>query len=48
MKRRILIASLTSMMGMILLGLSLILFIRKRNKDSMTGEEGEANVASHA
>ncbi|XP_073272420.1 G-type lectin S-receptor-like serine/threonine-protein kinase At4g27290 [Primulina huaijiensis] len=38
-KRRILIASLTSIMGMILLGLSLMLFIWKRNKGSMTGEE---------
>ncbi|XP_073137622.1 G-type lectin S-receptor-like serine/threonine-protein kinase At4g27290 [Henckelia pumila] len=36
MKRRILIASLTSAMGVILLGVSLVLFIRKRNKVSMT------------
>ncbi|XP_073039708.1 G-type lectin S-receptor-like serine/threonine-protein kinase At4g27290 [Primulina eburnea] len=48
MKRRILIASLSSVMGMILLALSLILYIRKTNKDSMTGEEGgEHNESKH-
>ncbi|XP_073016128.1 G-type lectin S-receptor-like serine/threonine-protein kinase At4g27290 [Primulina eburnea] len=49
MKRRILIASLTSMMGIILLAaLSLILYIRKRNKDSIKGEQaGKFNESEH-
>ncbi|XP_073148423.1 G-type lectin S-receptor-like serine/threonine-protein kinase At4g27290 [Henckelia pumila] len=39
-KRRILISSLASVMGIILLALSLILYIRKTNKDSTKAEEG--------
>ncbi|XP_073143627.1 G-type lectin S-receptor-like serine/threonine-protein kinase At4g27290 [Henckelia pumila] len=40
MKRRILIASLTSVMGMILLALILFLYIRKTNIDSTKDEQG--------
>ncbi|KZV27233.1 hypothetical protein F511_04686 [Dorcoceras hygrometricum] len=40
LEKRILIASLTSATGIILLALSLILCIRKMNKDSTEGEEG--------
>lgn len=49
LKRRILIASLTSMLGIILLAaLSLILYIRKRNKDSMKDEQaGKYNKSEH-
>ncbi|KZV27230.1 hypothetical protein F511_04683 [Dorcoceras hygrometricum] len=40
LEKRILIASLTSATGIILLALSLILCIRKMNKDSTEGEQG--------